>query len=623
MDHLPYPENAMYPPIRIPYLAPRAPEVYHGVNFDAFPVEAGWTEGKSDWFQCEATIAAARAQSWLFFGLLKEVIGPEFSEYSFIASNNEHGQFVSTKIVLPILLGNQFCSHEPLKFALRYRVFHAAKKQLYKYRNAMIKVEEEIRSIEYAFPDCNDIDLVCLSIRALLWSLRNAIVNQDCTISTRTVLELSSSRYLRTLLTQRGMCPHYLATIEERCSVVLLHYLAGLHRPIGQHSHCTRQLCCANIMDPLNYKTKHIDDECECDHIGPDIDQVSRAIDDGQIPVIRVSLRGASVRIDTQRASFDDPYTAISHVWSGGLGNQRASSLPACQLRRIHGLVRPLTASQTSVRAKMWRQLIKLSPSKHEDTELHAGLPAVTESCLIWMDTLCIPKQQPQRNTAINQMTRIYAGAQQVVVLDSGMRKVGIDTHGEEVLANLMSSAWMSRCWTFQEGRLAQQLLINIGPSLRHPFLIYDEVARTANLLEPGMGVWNDTVQLRRELASGLYTMRPMKDERIRSTDFENFADIWNELVKRTTSWPEDEIKILTLMLDLSVEEVESISGDDLRLKAVFKSQGDLPIAFLYAETSSSTDSIDAGFLERKRGIFQRSLRLPSLRFWSAGQAFK
>ena len=399
----------------------------------------------------------------------------------------------------------------------------------------MIKAEDGVRSIEAAFPDCDDVHLVCLSIRALLWSLRNAVANQKFTIIKRSALELSFSPYLKRLLVERGICPHYLATIEERSSVVLLHYLAGLYRPVGPHGDCTNQFCCANILDPSKYRTKHVDDECECNSIEPSIVEVLRAIDVGEVPVMRVSLTGAAVHIDTQRAAFDNPYVTISHVWSGGLGSQRASSLPACQLRRIYHLLRPLVRPPTGVSTTKWREIVKLGRSGSEkDTEQGADLPRVTESCVFWMDTLCLPKQKPQRNLAINQMTRIYAGAQQVVVLDNGMQKVGTDRQEEDILANLVSSAWMSRCCKFQEGRLAQQLLINVDHSLQDPFVIYDQVAKEAATFGPGKGTRSDILQLRRELASGLYRMRPIKDERIRSTDFEDFADIWNELANRT-----------------------------------------------------------------------------------------
>lgn len=618
MDHLPYPDDAVYPQIQIPYLAPEAVAVYHGDNFVNFPVQAGWKEGDGDWFDCEPSIAAARAQSWLFFGLLTEVVGPALSETSFVASNGEHKVFVSTKTRLPPLLGKRFRSKEPLvrvmyaspllfillliitlgtilfKAELRHRISGAAKKLRSKLRVAMIEAEDEVRRIEVAFPNCDDVHLVCLSIRALLWSLRNAAANRDFTILKKSSLELSSSPYLKRLIIERGMCPHYLATIDERSSVVTLHYLAALYRPVGPHRDCTSQSCSANIMDPSKYETKHVDDNCDCNFIEPDTAEIRRAIDVGDVPVIRASLREGTVHLDTQRAAFDLPYVAISHVWSAGLGNQQTSSLPACQLRRIYHLLRPLMRPSIDDSRTKWYEIIKMGRSRSEkDAEQGADLPPVMESCVFWMDTLCLPKQRPQRDLAIGQMTRIYAGAQQVVVLDKGLQKMRVETQEEEILANLVSSSWMSRCWTFQEGRLAQQLLINVNHSLRDPFVIYNQAATQAATFGLGQETWSDTFQLHREMASALYRMRPLKDERVRSTDFQNFVNVWNELVSRTTSWPEDVLTILTMMLDLSVNEVKSISGEDMRLKAVLESQEDLPISFLFVETGSSCGSND------------------------------
>ena len=201
---------------------------------------------------------------------------------------------------------------------------------------------------------------------------------------------------------------------------------------------------------------------------------------------------------------------------------------------------------------------------------------------------LCLPKERPQRDLAIGQMTRVYAGAHQVVVLDRGLQSVRPDAHEEEILANVVSSSWMSRCWTFQEGRLARHLLMNIEQSLRDPFVVYNQAAWEAAMFEFWMAEWNDLMQLRREMASALYVIRPLKDDSIRSKQLQTFVDVWNELTNRTTSRPEDEITILTLMLDLSVNEVKSIPTTDMRLKAILRTQRQLPLSFLL-DTSSST----------------------------------
>ena len=138
------------------------------------------------------------------------------------------------------------------------------------------------------------------------------------------------------------MCPHYLATSSDSFSVATLHFLSGLDRPLRPHQGCTAESCSANILSESEYETKHVDERCTCEHLSPDTVKIRNAIEDGNIPIVRVSLRNDVVSIETEVASFDNPYVAISHVWSGGLGNLQTSSLPACQLRRIHHLLLPL-----------------------------------------------------------------------------------------------------------------------------------------------------------------------------------------------------------------------------------------------------------------------------------------
>jgi hypothetical protein len=179
-----------------------------------FPIQAGWKEGDGNWVDCEPSIAAARAQSWLFFDPLKELVGNTFSEPDFVARDGEHKNFVSTKTRLPSLLGKRFGSKELLfrlmfiapphfifililtlgtilfKAEFRHRISGVAQKLRSKMRAAMIEAEHEDWGTETAFPDSDDVHLVCLSIRALLWSLRNALAEQDFTILKKSSLEL-------------------------------------------------------------------------------------------------------------------------------------------------------------------------------------------------------------------------------------------------------------------------------------------------------------------------------------------------------------------------------------------------------------------------------------------------
>ena len=97
MDHLPYPDNATWPPIKIPYLCADV-ERYDGLDFVGFPSRMGWTDW-SLWSSREI----ARIQSWLYFGLLAELFGSSFDENHFIKNSTDGKSYITT-CTLPALL---------------------------------------------------------------------------------------------------------------------------------------------------------------------------------------------------------------------------------------------------------------------------------------------------------------------------------------------------------------------------------------------------------------------------------------------------------------------------------------------------------------------------------------
>ncbi|KAL8998899.1 MAG: hypothetical protein Q9169_002118 [Polycauliona sp. 2 TL-2023] len=134
--------------------------------------------------------------------------------------------------------------------------------------------------------------------------------------------------------------------------------------------------------------------------------------------------------MDLAEALPNIDYVAISHVWADGLGNPNANSLPMCRLRRLHSLVASLCGQIQS-----------------EDT-------------FIWLDTLCCPIAPPEAKIlALRQMVRPYTDASQVLVLDSSLRDVeSSQLHPTEIWLRALTSGWMSRLWTLQEGALARNL---------------------------------------------------------------------------------------------------------------------------------------------------------------------
>jgi hypothetical protein len=90
---------------------------------------------------------------------------------------------------------------------------------------------------------------------------------------------------------------------------------------------------------------------------------------------------------------------------------------------------------------------------------------------LFWMDTLCIPVQNEQktlRMKAINQMSLIYAAAEQVLVLDNELRQRNTANEPIELIhARMLASKWNTRSWTLQEGALAQKVYFQFKDQAR------------------------------------------------------------------------------------------------------------------------------------------------------------
>ena len=109
-----------------------------------------------------------------------------------------------------------------------------------------------------------------------------------------------------------------------------------------------------------------MDDDCNCAFVGPDPAQIRALIDNGDVPLIYASMKGRTIQLEVQRAAFDVPYIAISHVWSGGLGNQKSLSLPTCQLQRIHSLLKPLAQRPPRKNETGWHKIFKMNLSSSE-----------------------------------------------------------------------------------------------------------------------------------------------------------------------------------------------------------------------------------------------------------------
>ena len=87
MDHL-YDSVLTHPSFAIPFLCSQEPD-YDGLHFDTYPERRHWSTpgspyGWIDSCNGDITAVAARAQSWLYFGLLETWLGQKLDRYSLL-----------------------------------------------------------------------------------------------------------------------------------------------------------------------------------------------------------------------------------------------------------------------------------------------------------------------------------------------------------------------------------------------------------------------------------------------------------------------------------------------------------------------------------------------------------
>lgn len=86
MDHIPQVTNPVYPPLQVPCLSHGRYQQNTGA-FEHYPTQRSWNIlllKQCIFTQYSVEDTRAFLQDWLFFGLLYEVLGVEFTKESFL-----------------------------------------------------------------------------------------------------------------------------------------------------------------------------------------------------------------------------------------------------------------------------------------------------------------------------------------------------------------------------------------------------------------------------------------------------------------------------------------------------------------------------------------------------------
>ncbi len=151
----------------------------------------------------------------------------------------------------------------------------------------------------------------------------------------------------------------------------------------------------------------------------------------GSLPLLLVNEHQSfdELSVDIVHSTGKFRYVALFHVWAHGLANPSANALPRCQLSYLRKVIRQL---DIEVQCQDARELY------------------------LWCDTLCCPVEPREaKDLAWQIMYSTYKDATHILVLEASLIPYHLDTlNVDEVCVRILTSPWMRRLWTLQEGAL-------------------------------------------------------------------------------------------------------------------------------------------------------------------------
>lgn len=248
------------------------------------------------------------------------------------------------------------------------------------------------------------------------------------------------------------------------------------------------------------------------------------------------------------------------------------------------------------------------------------------------MDTLCIPVAEHEKSLRliqIDKMASIYKGATCSLVLDCELMAITLGlTPGPErhlpyrvrertdgsyefeggleigVIARIASSVWMSRSWTYQEGKLPDRIAVQFRDAVVLSMKYRSQW--NARLLAPPGSPQNPShtqnLQARCTEATELRTLPVILEESqhsqfsfssisdeleysFRTTfmdEVHDFVAVWNELTGRSTTMPKDVPIVISNILELENRNILAYHTSGEMFQAIMLSLKRLPLSIFF-----------------------------------------
>ncbi|KAJ5462833.1 hypothetical protein N7475_007777 [Penicillium sp. IBT 31633x] len=489
MDNIESVPGSSDAPIQVPCLSP---EPYDGADFLTYPERAGWDITRllaGDFSQHPAEPTSAFLQNWIYFGVLWEVFSPilrgakenyvkpqEGTAYGMITVASLDDQTLQlSSLVSSMVQGGDASSAYMLGDRL-VMCFTIASRFC-----RLATCVGDPRPGFAVWPLSPEVDL---SIRALsnrlAWKFASGILRLIMRVST-SCLQFPCAWFPLARMQEMRWCPSEIAMVENTFTSASAYYASQMERPPSavkrNHDQCTTRICIARQVNKAMYRTAHTTAECDCQHLGPSIREVVSIIASGGVPLLTITplKKEPYLKIEVEKYSNLKRYVAFSHVWSDGMGNPTANTLPKCQLLRIRKLLEELLSGISSLHLVNRMAFGELWKKKFPG-------PSIS----FWMDTMCIPVDPAHhelRSTAIKGMKDVYERAFRVLVLDSDIQECSMRGYTQSFM-RIRMSAWMRRLWTLNEGALANRLCVKFADGILDVQAASENYAKEARLSE-------------------------------------------------------------------------------------------------------------------------------------------
>ena len=312
MDHFP-PLSHRYNPINVPFLGGE----YDGGDFNGYPSRQRWDLAKiqaGDLQNKSSAEAGKFLQSWLFFGMMNQVLGLPVPTTDFVRDSVSKKRFVTT--------------HKLREYLRRWKSQVDQERQSGAVDVLKTRNKRAVACLNHAHNFWFNIDQrdrdrlvgpeVGLSIHILASTLEHALTCV-CDIPVEDVpWRLERSDFLTQRMIDYGWCPRVVEQVCTTNHTAFQCYASMLSASSDprRHDQCKAgdPGCSAKQVDDAKYETKHHLPHCGCDFFKAELDVLRDIVQGGSIPLVYLARKGTETALKVVPFRPGMHYTALSHV---------------------------------------------------------------------------------------------------------------------------------------------------------------------------------------------------------------------------------------------------------------------------------------------------------------------